>query len=57
MYATVKQGKLTVSGTYSYNYYDGRNSHGDYSSLFTGDPSTPSASNRYATSDSRSYNH
>lgn len=37
MYATVKQGKLTVSGTYSYNYYDGRNSHGDYSSLFTGD--------------------
>lgn len=57
MYATVKQGKLTVSGTYSYNYYDGRNSHGDYSSLFTGDPSTPSACNRYATSDSRSYNH
>ena len=57
MYATVKQGKLTVSGTYSYNYYDGRNSHGDYSSLFTGDPATPSASNRYATSDSRSYNH
>ena len=57
MYATVKQGKLAVSGTYSYNYYDGRNSHGDYSSLFTGDPATPSASNRYATSNSRSYNH
>lgn len=31
MYATVKQGKLTVSGTYSYNYYDGRNMHNSYS--------------------------
>lgn len=57
MYATVKQGKLTVSGTYSYNYYDGRNMHNSYSRLFTGDPATPSASNRYQTGDSRSYNH
>lgn len=57
VYATVKQGKFTVSGTYSYNYYDMRNMHSDFSSLFTGDPATPSASDRYATSDSRSYNH
>lgn len=55
VYATVKQGKLTVSARYSYNYWDtmgDSNTHTDRT--FTGDPSTPSAYN--STSDYRSRN-
>lgn len=53
IYATVKQGKLTMSARYSYNYWDtmgDSNTHTDRT--FTGDPSTPSAYN--STSDYRS---
>ena len=57
MYATVKQGKLTVSANYSYDYYDSRNRKSSNQYEFTGDPHTPSAYNRTQTGKSRSYNH
>ena len=57
MYATVKQGKLTVSANYSYDYYDSRNRKSSNLYEFTGDPHTPSAYNRTQTGKSRSYNH
>ena len=48
VYATVKQGKLTMSGRYGYNYNLTMPVNNDVTRTFTGDPSTPSVANEEA---------
>lgn len=55
VYATVKQGKLTMSARYSYSYWDSFGSDTHTSRTFTGDTSTPSAYNSNGDSHSRDY--
>ncbi len=53
LYGTVKKGKLTVSANYGYDYYDAPKNYHNVQNTFTGDPSTPSAYNSTAYSESK----
>ena len=55
VYSTIKKDKLTMSARYNYNYSPLPESHNDGDRIFTGDPSTPSASNATSRATSKTY--
>ncbi len=55
VYSTIKKDKLTMSARYNYNYSPLPERHNDADRIFTGDPSTPSASNATSRATSKIY--